>query len=652
MKNSSTRFLNIFPGVVFYLTITALVPAHASRHYPKDDFLSLSLEQLAQIKISSVSKQDEALTEAAASIYVITRDHIRNAGVTSIPEALRLAPNLQVARINASQYAITARGFNATVSNKLLVLIDGRTIYTPLFSGVFWNQQDVLLEDIERIEVISGPGATLWGANAVNGVINIITRSAEDTPGLLATAYGGNFERGATVRYGGSFGDTGHYRAYAKGMEIGHTQLEDGTQRREYTASADGFERGQAGFRADWGDATDRFTVQGDIFEGETADRGVLSEGLPSEFVIGAIEVSGNNLLARWNHQFDSGSNFRLQAYWDHTTRKDTVLFQPTADIYDIEFQHTIPLANHKVIWGSGYRHAQDEVEPGFFATFVPDSRELNWENLFVQDEIRLRDDLTATLGLRLETNDYTGTEYLPNARLAWKFSSENLLWTAISRAVRAPSRFDREVFFPAPPNSFVVGGPNFESEVANVFELGYRSLSSDHMFYSVTAFYHDWDKLRSGSAIPTEIENKIQGSAYGLEAWANYQVNANWRLSAGGTTLKKDLELKPDSTDPVGTENDTLHNDPEYQLVVRSLLEISDKTVINLSLRHVAELPHPKVPSYTVLDAHFGWQVQDNLRLSLTVQNLANADYREFEQVTNGSEFERSAFVRVVWTN
>ncbi len=621
---------------LFLLLILMTPPCYATRLYSTDNFLSLSLEQLAEIKISSVSKQEEQLVNAAASIYVITRDDIHNSGVTSIPEALRLAPNLQVARLNSTNYAITARGFNAVVSNKLLVLIDGRTIYTPLFSGVFWDQQDLILDDIERIEVISGPGGTLWGTNAVNGVINIITRSAKDTQGALATAWGGNFERAASVRYGGAFGETGSFRVYAKGVEL------DETQRASGGPGLDEFDRVQAGFRMEWGDASDRYTVQGDVYEGNTQHR-IIAE---------PVEVEGSNLLMRWNRQLDNGSDIRVQVYWDHTKRVDEVLFQPEADIYDLEFQHTIPLSTHKILWGGGYRHGSDDVTPGYFSTFIPASRDLSWENLFVQDEIQLNDKVTATLGLRLETNDYTGTEYLPNARLAWKLSDNSLLWSALSRAVRAPSRFDREVYFPAPPNSFVVGGPNFESEVANVFEVGYRSLASNKFFYSLTAFFHDWDKLRSATAVPAELENKIKGNAYGLEAWANYQITRNWRLSAGGTVLEKDLELETGSTDPVGIENDTLHNDPDYQLTARSLWTISENTMFNLSLRHIAELPHPEVPSYTTIDAYYGWQPRDNLELSLAVRNLANDEYREFGEPANSSEFERSFLFEVTWTN
>lgn len=641
-RNNKNFRVQLYPALFGVLLFGSIFHAgQADQQYVMSDFLSMSIEELARIKISSVSKQEESLSNAPASIYVITQDAIRHSGATSIPEVLRLAPNLQVARISASQYAISARGFNTLVSNKLLVLIDGRTVYTPLFSGVFWDQQDILLEDIERIEVISGPGGTLWGTNAVNGVINVITKNAAETRGALVTAHGGDFERGAGLRYGGDFGATGHYRVYAKAMEIDHTLLADGSRR------FDAFERTQAGFRLDWGDAKDRFTFQGDVYDGTTEDRiNVLGVRFDP------VEVSGANLLARWNRRLSGGSDFQVQAYWDRIERADVVLFQPEADIFDIEFQHAIPLGSHRVLWGGGYRRGKDDVEPGFFATFVPGSRELNWENLFVQDEIRLADNLDATLGFRLESNDYTGTEHLPSVRLSWKPSGKRLLWASLSRAVRAPSRFDKEVFFPAPPNSLVIGGPRLKSEIANIFELGYRVQPSSSLSYSITAFYHDWDKLRSGTAIPVEFENKIEGPVYGVEAWATWQVTAGWRLSAGGTRLEKDLRLEPDSTDPVGVENDTLADDPDYWAIVRSSLNLPGSSRLDVDIRHVASLPNPAVPDYTVADANYSWRLRDSLELSIAVRNLADREHREFEDLQNGSEFGRTAFLKVVWMN
>jgi iron complex outermembrane receptor protein len=627
----------------YFLTIVTLMglmylPVFAAQS--EQDLFALSITQLMNVKVSSASKQEELLSDVPASIFVITQNSIRHSGATSIPEALRLAPTLQVARINASQYAISARGFNSTVSNKLLVLIDGRTVYTPLFSGVFWDQQDVLLEDVERIEVISGPGGTLWGSNAVNGVINIITRPSSKTTGGLVGVYAGNEGRGLNTRYGNRMGADGHFRVYSKFYE------RDATFRADGSSQLDGVYNLQAGFRTDWQYSGSQFTVQGDTYQGSTEDRGTVLD-----IELGAIEMSGSNLLARWQKPLKNDADMRLQIYWDHIKRRDVILFQPRGDILDIEFQHGVPFNSHKLLWGWGYRYGKDEVDPGLFSTFVPASRELDWKSLFVQDEIALSSQLKATVGLKIEGNDYTGTEYLPSARLAWKHSDESLVWTAFSRAVRAPSRLDREVYFPAPPNSIVVGGPNFESEIADVLELGYRSQATENLAYSATLYYHDWDKLRSGSAPPVELENKIEGEAYGVEFWAAYALSPRWRLSVGGFHLHKDLRLKSDSTDPVGIDNETLANDPKYRALVRVTAQLTNALSMQVSAEHNADLPYPYVPSYTSINGNLIWKLRSGPEISFTVRNIADEDHREFGQPAAVSgEFGRLAWLKLLW--
>lgn len=637
----------LFSGLVALPGI-AITTAHAQQlELAASDFLRLSIDELSQIKISSVSKQEESLSDAPASIYVITRGDILSSGYATLPEVLRLAPNLNVARRTSTEYAISARGFNNAIGNKLLVLIDGRTVYTPLFSGVFWGQQDLMLEDIERIEVISGPGATLWGANAVNGVINIMTRSAQNTQGILATAYGGNFERGANVRYGGILGDKGHYRVYAKTMELDHTPRTDNLE------VSDAYDKAQAGFRIDWESGSDRLTFQGDVYDGRSLDRGTIV-GLE----LGREEASGANLLARWNRRYEDGSDLQVQTYWDHSKREDFFLYQPEVDLYDIEVQYGMPFDSHRLLVGGGYRHAEDTVGPGFPTVFIPESRSLDWSNVFIQDEIRLTENLEATLGIKFESNDYTGVETLPSARLAWKLSGSDLLWSSLSRAVRAPSRFDRDVYaFAFLPIFQLTGGPDFESEVADVFELGYRGQVSDVLSYSVTGFYHEWDKLRSGeitalAPLTIELENKIEGPAYGGEAWATWQATNNWRLSLGTTVLRKDLRLKPDSTDPEGVENDTLSNDPEYQRTLHSSLELPGPSRLDVHVRYVSELPNPVVPSYTAVDAYYSLQLGDEFEIALSLQNMFDTGHIEFDAPTASREHERKAFLKLTWTN
>jgi iron complex outermembrane recepter protein len=605
-----------------------------------DDLLSMSLTDLMNITISSVSKQDQALSDAAASVYVITQEAIHNAGALSVPEALRLAPTLQVIRITGSQYAISARGFNTAVSNKLLVLVDGRTVYTPLFSGVFWDHQDLLMEDIERIEVISGPGATLWGANAVNGVINIISRHSKDSHGALVSAHAGNFERGIRSHYGGHFGDIGHFRVYGKFSET------DTNIRLNNTDPKDAFKNAQLGFRTDLNFEKGDLRVQGDVYDGGTEDRGSIGA-----FRLGPIDVAGNNILTRWNQPLGNDSSFQVQAYWDHMERHDRVLFQPKSDIIDIDAQYDKSIGRHRILLGGGYRYGKDQVDSGFFSTFVPDSKSLDWENVFIQDEFRWSPTVTATAGIKLEHNDYTGLEYLPNARLAWKYSPESLIWTALSRAVRAPSRYDREVFFPAPPNSFVVGGPNFESEVADVFELGYRSQKWDRLGFSLTGYIHDWDKLRSGTPLPVEFVNGIEGEVYGLEFWANYQVMPTWKISAGGTRLHKDLRFKPGNTDPVGIDNETLANDPKYHGQVRSTMDFSNSSVLEIGLYRMAELTNPNVPDYTLVDAHYHWSISSSFELSISGKNLLDEHHYEYGRADAASGFRRAGWIGVTWT-
>jgi iron complex outermembrane receptor protein len=605
------------------------------------DLGALSLEELGTIVVTSVSGRAEKLSDAPASIYVISSEDIRRSGVRTLPDALRLAPNLQVARTSASSYAISSRGFNNAIGNKLLVLIDGRTVYTPLFSGVFWDQQDVMLEDVDRIEVISGPGATLYGANAVNGVINVITRPASATQGTLATAGIGNRDQGAAVRYGGKLGVDAHYRVYAR-----HLGLEN-TERANGSAVPDAWRRNQAGFRVDWAQVGRSLTVQGDAYTGK-------SEARP---VAGPIEVGGVNLLGRWKQQLGSDSDIQVQTYFDRSEREDRIGFQGDVNVFDIEFRNGIRFDSHKVLWGAGYRHARDDIPPTLpplSIVFVPQSRALTWENVFVQDEIRLGATVALTLGLKLESNDYTGWEKLPNARLAWKPTERQLVWGAVSRAVRAPARLDRDfrlVFTPI-NFAFINGGPNFQSEVAKVYEIGYRAQPTRAISYSLTAFRHDYDKLRSGMPAPAVIENRIAGFENGVEGWFTYQPTRVWRLSGGFSTLRQHLGVQPGSTDPTGPI--ALGNDPDYQWMLRSSFELPHNQELDLMARRVGALPLQAVgvtvPAYTAVDVRWGWHINRSVELSLTLQNLFDRAHPEFDVPAARSEYERSAFFKVLW--
>src|SRR5882762_5609441 len=392
----------------------------------------LSIEQLMNLEVTSVSKRPERLAQTASAIQVITQEDIRSSGASSLPEALRLASNLQVAQLDSRQWAISARGFNSTSANKLLVLIDGRTVYTPLFSGVLWDVQDVLLADVDRIEVISGPGATLWGANAVNGVINVITKDAKDTGGLLVTAGGGTeVRRLGSARYGGGLGAHARYRIYGKAFSRDSSLLPNGQD------AADAWHMGQGGFRLDWdASASNRLGLQGDWYDGRIAQ--------PSP---GHIAVSGGNVMAKWAHPISAKSDVTAQAYYDHTHRDIPGTFGEDLDVYDVDLRHHAVLgARHDVVWGVGYRLINDHVTNTAALAFLPPHVARQWFTAFVQDEIPLRGEgLHLTLGTKIEHNDYTGFEIQPSGRVNWTFSPSHTLWAAISRAVRTPSRIRSE---------------------------------------------------------------------------------------------------------------------------------------------------------------------------------------------------------------
>ncbi|MGQ0547968.1 MAG: TonB-dependent receptor plug domain-containing protein [Betaproteobacteria bacterium] len=589
------------------------------------DLADLSLEQLANVVVTSVSRRDEPLSRAPASIYVISAGDIRRSGATSLPEALRLAPNLQVARVDSRQYAITARGFNSTTANKLLVLIDGRTVYTPLFSGTFWEAQDVMLEDVERIEVISGPGATLWGANAVNCVINVITKDSADTVGGLAAAGLGNNDRQVAMRHGGELSG-GRYRVYAKAARRDDTALPGGASNRDQA------DHGQFGFRADWRKADEGFTLQGDLYGGEIDQ---ATTGAPRE-------IDGLNLLARWTRDFADGGLLRVQAYFDHTHREHPGLFKENLDTYDLEVQHGLrAYGRHRLLWGLGARHHDDRIGNSAVLAFMPAQRTLNSAHAFLQDEIALRPGLDLTLGAKSERNTYTGTEFLPSARLAWQPAPTQLLWTALSRAVRAPARLDRDFFVPGVVN----GGPEFRSEVSRVFELGYRAQAAANLSFSITGFHHEHEDLRSLSPSPAGpvIANDREGHTSGVEAWASWRGADWWRIDAGAAFLDRSLEVRPGATDLQTPAS--LGADPDQWAKLRAGFDLGASRELDFMLRHYGSLDTRHVPAYTALDARLAWHPRRNLELSLLLQNLLDARHVEWSP---GAEFERAAFFKV----
>lgn len=642
---SSTLFPFPLRAAACVAALLAAPAAHAIVPAQNEDIAELSLEELANIQVTSVSKRAESLSDAAASIFVITGNDIRRAGSTSLPEALRLAPNLQVARVDARNYAVTARGFSSPFENKLLVLVDGRTVYSPLFSGVFWDVQDVVLDDVERIEVISGPGATLWGANAVNGVINIITKSAAATQGVLLSTTLGKDARDGAARYGGRLQGDGRYRVYAKHAENDDTQQAGGA------TTATGWRRDQAGFRADWGDTARGLTVQGDVYDGR-----LRQAGTPD------IEVGGANLLGRLARTFADGSSATVQLYWDHTERDQPRAFHERLDTFDLQLQHAVRVhGDHHVVWGGGYRLGHDRVENGPLFGFLPGTLNLHWANLFAQDEIALRDDLRLTAGLKFEDNNYTGLETLPTLRLAWNPRPASLAWTSLSRAVRAPSRIDRDFYSPiqppvvdGKPQYTVAGGPGFVAETANVFELGYRAQPLASLSYSATLFFSRYDRLRTLEPNPagagSVFENLADGLTRGIEAWASWQATEAWRLSGGGVVQRVGTTLQPGSRDLSGATG-LFTSDPTHYWSLRASYDLGAGQEVDVMLRHVGALPRPAVPAYTAVDARWGWRVRPGLALSVIAQNLFDPRHAEFGAPATRSEYGRALAVRLVWT-
>jgi iron complex outermembrane receptor protein len=639
MRTTSWRRLTAIRilGAAGMATISTAVHAQTPVNYA-----NLSIEELGEIQVTSVSKRAEPVREAPSAIYVITHDDIVRSGARTIPEILRLAPNLYVAQTAASEYVVTARGFSGNAeaqsfSNKLLVLIDGRSIYTPLYSGVYWNMQDVLPADIERIEVISGPGATLWGANAVNGVINITTRKSSDTQGGLLEASADDRERAVGLRYGGRLGDDLTYRLYARSVRTDSTETRAGVSR------ADDASREQGGFRLDWTPtASDVLTFQGDAYDGSVDKLNTLGD-----------DIEGQNLLARWTRSAPNGSKLQVQAYYDRTQRasKSSRGEGFTFDTYDIDIQHSFDLgARHALVWGGGFRRNHYEIigAPTFY--FVPLSRDLNLTNLFVQDSISITDKTRLIVGLKVEDGPYLDPEILPSARLSWAPNDTAMVWAAASRAVRSPTPFDRdvvEIFGGAP---FLAGNANFQSEKLTAYEVGTRITATSNVSFSVSAYYNVYDDLRSiefdpVTTLPLRWGNRMEGHTQGVEAWGEYRAASWWRLTGGYAWLDKHLTFEPGSSAVLGLKQ--AGDDPEHQASIRSSMDLRGGVTLDAALRYVSVLPDPRVPSYVDFDARIAWSITDRAQLSISGRNLLHDRRPEFP---DGPAISRSVSAGLQW--
>jgi len=640
------------------------------------ELMNLSLEELMEVEVSSVGRKLQKVSEAPAAVYVISQEDIRRSGATSIPEALRLAPGLSVARIDGSSWAVASRGFNGRFLNKLQVLIDGRSVYSPPFSNVNWDMQDTLLEDIERIEVVRGPGGTLWGANAVNGVINIITKKARDTQGALVTAGYGTEEEGfAALRFGGKAGERADYRAFVKYFNRGSLQPNDYGYLGQGEAHDD-WNAFRSGFRLDAAAGSrDDFTLQGQAYSGTDGQQDQLWLLDPAvsynQRVVSDTPFAGGFLLAHWQHQLADGGDWVLQAYYDRSYRDEQVLGKAVWDVFDVDFQHRFFLGRRQeVLWGLGYRLIRDEVEDGDVVTFDDHSANDQLFSFFVQDEtVLLPKRLRLLLGCKFEHTDYTGFEYQPNLRLIWTPSKQHTLWGAVSRAVRTPSRMEDSghvlytvlrpgQFFPGPfPTKVVINGSsNFDSEKSLSYELGYRFMPKSGFSIDTALFYTRYRDHRSAEPLPPVFEtepinyylfafeegNKLRAESWGFEMAVAWQVRSWWRLKGNYSLLKLNLSQESGGEDFISTmlyENSS----PQQQGSLRSSFDIGPHWDLDLWLRYVDAVAvyFTDVDDYLSLDVRLAWRPRAGLELALVGQNLLEDEHTEFQV-----EFGRAATV------
>jgi len=641
-----------------------------------DDLLDLSIEELMDINISLVSRKAEPLRSAPAAVYVVTGDDLRRTGVTTIPDALRMVPGLQVAQVDANKWAISSRGFNGRFANKLLVQIDGRTVYTPLYSGVFWDVQELMLEDVDRIEVVRGPGAALWGANAVNGIINIVTKKTHDTQGGVLVVSGGMEERiTACARYGGKIGRNTHYRVYAKGFDRDDFADASGGD------AHDKWDGGLIGFRAD-SDLLDgeSLTVQGHGYVVDYDEVLIAPVLTPpySETVRSSNRASGHHLLAGWTREHDDGNKTTVRGYWDHAVRDSSVL-DFTQDVLDIDLQHAFPLGTRQsVTWGLGYRYLRDDIDGTFTVSLEPGKRRDDVFSAFLQDQIAvIGDDVDFTLGTKVEHNDYTGFEVQPSARARWRAGERATVWGAVSRAVRTPSRVEhdgsisRQVLSPGTSGTglstaiSLFGNDDYDTEELLAYEIGYR-FAAKAVSIDVATFYDDYDDLRTLEAgqayvdtasglpylvLPFGTANKMSGHTYGLETAVSWRPFDWWLIKGSHTWLRMFLDMDGDSTDTI-SESDEDGN-PTHQFSLQSSMNPTSGVELDTVFRYVDDVPSLNVDSYVELDVRIGWQCTESLELSLVGRNLLDGHHPEYaseivEYVP--SEVERSVYAKATW--
>ena len=635
----------------------------------------LSLAELGNIDVTTVSKEPERAMQTDAAIYVITQEDIERSGATTIPDALRLAPGVEVAQIDSHSWSVGIRGFGSNLTRNVLVLIDGRTVYTTLFAGTFWEVQNVVLEDVDRIEVIRGPGGTIWGPNAVNGVINIITKSTKDTHGEMVNAGGGNLEQGfLNARYGGSTARGLDYRIYELGFDRGPEYHPDGIKFDRWRAI-------QAGFRTDWAkNARDHFTFQGDLYdEGAGTGVNVSDYTMPyTQNLYGAERLSGGNILGRWQRVYAEGNDFQLQAYYDRTNHLDPQVTD-LRDTYDVDFLDRFRLPGRQQIsWGFGARfsHGYDPiVVPG--VTFLPESRTDRLITAFLQDEIGLIDKrLIFTFGTKFLETNFTGWQLQPTGRLLWTPTNRQSFWTAFTHAVRTPSdveeNFTELGYTGATVDGLPVFGrlnpnPNFGSEELNGYEAGYRLLLRKSLYFDIAAFHNHYGDLLSEDIngppslvtspapviiFPASFGNELVGTTKGIEFAPEWRPVPFWRLRASYSYLQMDVTKPANSQDALAPSS-IVGSSPKHQVALQSGLDFAKIFSFDLTYRYVDALPALTIPSYSTADARFDWQVLRQFKLSAVGRNLLQPHHLEYGGVDPGPAIgiKRSLYGQITWT-
>ncbi|MFZ3209423.1 MAG: TonB-dependent receptor [Geobacteraceae bacterium] len=666
-------------AIVLSLGILLTVPIYAAAAQTGKELgslMELEIEQLMELKVTSVSKKPQLLSDAAAAVFVITQDDLRRSGVTSVADALRMVPGMQVARIDSNKWAISSRGFNSRFASKMLVLFDGRSVYSPLFSGVFWDRQDTVLEDIDRIEVIRGPGATMWGANAVNGVINVITKHADETQGGMVSVGGGTHEQGfSSLRYGVKLGKDTSLRLFGK--YLNRSGLDDAAG----VETSDRWHVQRGGFRLD-SQVTDKdsFTMQGDVYGSRLNETYTTPEMAPpySRTFNYKSKTFGGSILTRWEHTISEASDLALQIYYDRTDFTYAILGE-RRDTLDLDFQHRFPLGSfQEILWGLGYRYSHDNADnTSIILALIPSSQTDNLLSGFFQDEITIIENiLHLTIGSKFEHNDYTGVEIQPNARLIWTPHKKHSIWAAVSRAVRTPSRAEDSFnyrLYTTPPGTAQNPGPlpaqvtlhgnrELKAEDLLAYELGYRVRATESFSVDTALFYNNYERLvslRSGTPtvnftavppfvdVPLTLGNSAKAHSYGAELSADLKAADWWRFQAAYTYLRVIMDSQVENASPHG-------QDPQNQFTIRSSMDIGKDIELDLWLKYVDKLASINVGSYVNMDARLSWKPWPRLEVELVGQNLLNNRTAEFKPeiiFTKATEAPRSVYGKLTWS-